>query len=158
MAYTAATVANNILQRAFRDNVPVTPMKLQKILFFAASEYSKKTHKPLLTERFEPWQYGPVVRSVYSEFKSFAGNPIRSFAKDAQGQAFVIEEKYDPNLADALNAVWERTKNRDAVDLSRITHLENSAWYNAFVARMPYIESDSIEKDETYSNTLNLGR
>lgn len=157
MAYTATIIANNVLQRAFRDKVEVSPMKLQKILYFVAAEYAKRTNRPLLAEPFQPWRYGPVLRSVYSEFKPFGGNPIRGYAKDAQGQAFVMEERYDPELADALNAVWDRTRNRSAVDLSRITHKEGSAWYAAFIENNEYIDASAIEQDNSYAEELALG-
>ncbi|WP_268905973.1 hypothetical protein [Corynebacterium diphtheriae] len=41
MAYSPTMIANNILSRAFADKAYITPMKLQKILYFVASEYQK---------------------------------------------------------------------------------------------------------------------
>lgn len=68
-------VANSILIRAFRDKIPVSPMKLQKLLFFVTCLYQRNTSVRLLTESFQPWKYGPVVRSVYDEFKGSAAVP-----------------------------------------------------------------------------------
>ncbi|KAB2582463.1 hypothetical protein BS297_25645 [Rhodococcus erythropolis] len=156
MAFDATRVCNNILQRAFDEDVPVTPMKLQKILYFVASEYAKDTEKPLLSEPFQQWQYGPVVASVYSEFKPFGSGSIRRYAKDSQGKAYVVNESKNPRLREALDRVWPVVKDRGAVPLSRITHLPESAWRKAFDANERYIDEDDIRLDETYRPKLGL--
>lgn len=150
-------VSNNILQRAFRDNVPVSPMKLQKILYFAASEYAKKVGKPLLNDDFEAWQYGPVVRDVFQEFKSFSGKPIRAYAKDAAGQSFIISETDNPVFSDVLDRVWAQTRGRTAVSLSRLTHVDGSAWHSAYTGWNDTISNEAIQADCTYREALSLG-
>ena len=42
MNITALNVANNILKRAFAEDIDITPMKLQKIIFCTYKEYLKK--------------------------------------------------------------------------------------------------------------------
>lgn len=64
--YSPTMIANNILSRSFSDKVDITPMKLQRILYFTAAEYQKATHKPLLEEPFSTWTYGPVAYSISS--------------------------------------------------------------------------------------------
>lgn len=103
-------VANSILVRAFRDNIPVSPMKLQKLLFFVTCLYQRNTSVRLLTESFQPWKYGPVVRSVHDEFKGFGGSPITSYARDAQGNAYAANEDSNPPLKQALDEIWSHMK------------------------------------------------
>lgn len=57
MRMSATTVCNNILQRSLSENIPVTPMKLQRLLYFVACAYQKRTGSPLLAEQFEVWKY-----------------------------------------------------------------------------------------------------
>lgn len=45
-------LANNVLSRSFRDKVPITSMKLQRILYIVSSEYYKKTGNIPLVEDF----------------------------------------------------------------------------------------------------------
>lgn len=156
MAFDATRVCNNILKRAFDEDVPVSPMKLQKVLYFVASEYSKETGKALLSEPFQPWQYGPVVASVYSEFKPFGSSPIRKYAKDSLGKAYVVDESRNEQLKTAIDRVWPATKSRGAVPLSRITHLPGSAWRKAYEAGKQYIKQDDIRDDQTYPPKLGL--
>ncbi|PQP39351.1 Panacea domain-containing protein [Mycolicibacterium austroafricanum] len=156
MTFDAGQVCNNVLMRAFRDDFSVSPMKLQKILYFVASEYAKDTGEPLLSEPFQPWQYGPVVQSVYSEFKPFGGGPIRRYAKDSQGKAYIVAEDQNVKLRKVLDRVWPAVKSRSAVDLSRITHLPGSAWRKAFDNSDRYIRDADIESDTSYRSRLGL--
>ncbi|WP_180163562.1 Panacea domain-containing protein [Acinetobacter sp. YH12069] len=73
--YTAMEIANYIVWYANNDQnnlskYSLTPLKLQKILYYIAAEYFKKFEKRLFNEDFQKWQYGPVVKEVYHEFKS----------------------------------------------------------------------------------------
>ncbi|MDI9900274.1 DUF4065 domain-containing protein [Rhodococcus sp. IEGM 1409] len=156
MAFDATLVCNNILKRAFEEDVPVTPMKLQKILYFVASEYAKDTGSPLLREPFQQWQYGPVVASVYSEFKPFGSGAIRRYGKDSQGKAYVVDEDQSGELREVLGRVWPVVKSQGAVQLSRITHLPGSAWRKAFDANEQYIDDADIRADESYRSMLGL--
>lgn len=155
MAYSPVNVSNSILKRAFDEKVDVSPMKLQKLLFFVASEYAKRSGKPLLDGSFQAWQYGPVIRSVYDEFRSFGGRPIRSYGKDAEGKSYRVKESSDPNLQAALDTVWAAAKSRSAVALSRITHKPGSAWSHAYNYG-GHITDDALKADTTYRADLGL--
>lgn len=154
MGYGPVNISNNILRRAFEEGVEVSPMKLQKLLFFVASEYAKRSGRPLLDGSFQAWQYGPVVRSVYDEFKSYRAGPIRSYGKDAQNKAYLVNENTDPALQQSLNAVWAAAKNVPAVTLSRITHADDSAWSRN--VERGWIPNEALVEDHTYQALLGL--
>lgn len=156
MPYTPTIIANNILQRAFRDRVPVTPMKLQRILWFTAAEYAKTSGDPLLAEQFEPWPYGPVVRSVNAKFAPFAGTCINKYSKDAAGLAHTVNEKEAPTLAAVLDTVWDAAKDLSPVTLARITHLPGSAWCETTARRQMRIDHDALVADTSYRVMLGL--
>lgn len=156
MAYSPTMIANNILSRAFAEKAYMSPMKLQKILYFVASEYHKATKRPLLEEPFSTWAYGPVVYSVYDEFRSFSKDNIKRYARDARGNVFVIDENQDIELKVALDRVWDKAKNIGAVKLSEITHLQDSAWDKAFQDDEPVLNPADIATDSTYRVPLGL--
>jgi uncharacterized phage-associated protein len=56
-------------------------MKLQKLLFFTHADFLIRTGRPLIKQEFEAWDYGPVIPSLYREFKKFKDQPITSKAK-----------------------------------------------------------------------------
>lgn len=47
---------------------PIDEMKLQKLLYFAQRESLALTGKPLFSDEFEGWKYGPVCPAVRSLF------------------------------------------------------------------------------------------
>jgi len=157
MPFDAARISNNILKRAFTDDIPVSPMKLQKIMYFAASEYAKKTDSPLIMEPFQVWTYGPVISSVYSEFKPFGGRPIKRYSKDSEGKSYMVRESTNPVLREVLDAVWDATYDKTAVALSRITHLPEAAWTKAFKAHEYTLNHEDIAADTSYQAKLGLG-
>ncbi|ACA31871.1 Panacea domain-containing protein [Histophilus somni] len=126
MAYSAMQVANAFIQKAQEGKVPaLTPMKLQKLMFFAQSWYLKKYHVRLIDDHFVRWQYGPVIPSVYYEFSSFGSCDINQPATNPFG---IIA----PNLTIADDAFIDEViatyGSFDGWKLSVMTHQPKTAW------------------------------
>src|SRR5215467_7486621 len=84
MAYPAKAVANEFLYLAKEERRPVTPMQLLKLVYFAHGWYLALTGERLIDERVEAWKYGPVVPSIYHEFKRFGNEPITEYATETK--------------------------------------------------------------------------
>lgn len=125
------TIANTFILLGFDENIKISPMKLQKLTYFLYKEYLKNTGLPLFSEPFEKWQYGPVLPSLYYEFNSFGANPITRFARNAKGQAEIIDLNFQSDLSKAVKRVWKIYKNYSAIELSSLTHQKNTAWDKA---------------------------
>lgn len=99
MAYDPRSIANVILDLAEAENVKVTNLSLNKILYFVHAWYLAKNGKPLIDAKIEAWEYGPVIREVYSEFKSFGADPItaRAMRFDVDKLQKVLCEDYLSN-------------------------------------------------------------
>lgn len=147
MKASSTVLCNNILYRGNRDNVKITPMKLQKLMYFVCRDYTKLYGTSPISEQFEVWQYGPVLPSVYSEFKAFGSNPITAYAKDANGNAFMVSESENPSLAGVIDAVWRKHQSKTGIELSRITHKPESGWYQAFTERRTWITEGDMMND-----------
>ncbi len=76
--YPASAVVNYMLDNAEKYGVIITPMKLQKLLYFANGWSWAFYNKPLISDECHAWQYGPVYPSVYNAYKSFGRNEIFS--------------------------------------------------------------------------------
>jgi len=74
-------LANFLLDIADREGVPLTNLALNKIAYFVHGHYIAKFDKPLIDAKIEAWQYGPVFREIYHQFKVFNKSPISSRAK-----------------------------------------------------------------------------
>ena len=156
MVLVPTILSNNILRRTFKENVPVTPMKLQKLLYFVSCEYVKITDRELLSEDFCVWQYGPVLPSVYNEFKVFHGSRITKYAKDANGDSFAYNESTAPNLRTAIDCVWTFFKDRSGPELSLITHEDGSGWSCAFERHQQKITKEEMKADDSYRKYMKI--
>jgi uncharacterized phage-associated protein len=80
MAYDVRAVANLVLDLAEHLGVDVTNITINKIIFFLHGWYLTKTGEPLVSAKIEAWDYGPVFRELYVEFKQFGSKPISTRA------------------------------------------------------------------------------
>ena len=68
--YKPSTIAHWFLNATDREaGDSITHLKLQKLLYYAQAWSLALDGKSLFEEELEAWTHGPVVRSVYNEFK-----------------------------------------------------------------------------------------
>lgn len=141
----ALHVGNSILKRAFGENIDVTSMKLQKLIYFLYRDYLQETGRPLFSERFETWKFGPVLPSVYEAFKEYGSNAIRDYAKEPDGKSILlVNEESSPMFKRIADAIWEQYKSYDGIYLSLITHKPGTAWSKAAEKRNMYLSDEDI--------------
>jgi uncharacterized phage-associated protein len=54
----------------------ITPLKLQKLVYYADAWYLANFDRPLIDENFEAWAHGPAVRSLYTRYKEHGWNAL----------------------------------------------------------------------------------
>ena len=145
---SALNVANNILERGFSESIDITPMKLQKLTYLVYKKFYQDTDKVLFPDRFEVWKYGPVIRSIYDEFKEYGGNAIKQYRKEADGTILIVDEKRSVAFRNAINAIWDKYKRYDGIPLSAMTHKEGGAWYKAAKRKDIYLSDEDIKEEE----------
>lgn len=137
MPYDALAVANYFIDLGVRDQRPVTAMKLQKLIYYAHGLCLATLGKPLVNEQIEAWQYGPVVPSVYHEFKQFGREAITTKAMTFDGltldwrrlsidDGLDVEENTEVKFL--LEAVWDTYGKYNAIQLSNMTHQPGTPW------------------------------
>ena len=144
---TAVIVANNFIYRAIEEHCKdLTPLKLQKLIYFLFKEYLQRTGTELFSERFETWKYGPVLPSVYYEFSSFGRRPITKFARESQNTVSVVAE--EGVFKEAFDFVWEEYKDFTGEELSNKTHTVDGAWWKAYDSSSPYLKTEDIRNEK----------
>lgn len=133
MAHSAIAVANAFIERAKKYGISdLSPMKLQKLVYFAHAWQLALTGKPLIDEPICAWRYGPVVQSVYNTFRGYGSGHIPTPAvayEHNQGVPFpVIPTVNDKEGAQLIDAVINTYGNQSAIFLSNLTHQSGSAW------------------------------
>lgn len=129
--YRAKTIAYFFLELGEKDKIPISPMKLQKLIYFAHGWCLAIFKKPLIAESVEAWLYGPVIGAVYHEFKEFGSNPIKGKVPTREIRARLLELKKDTDIIRLLEKVWEVYGGYDAIKLSQMTHLPGTPWLKA---------------------------
>ncbi len=137
--YTSAHIANFFLWRAKKEGINITVMKLLKLVYIAYGWYLALKNDKLFDEEIRAWRYGPVVPSLYHEFKITGSDPIKGYAvgrffnyeEDTLSKIPMIERE-DKDTISILNIVWREYKNKDGIELSRITHAAGSPWSLAY--------------------------
>lgn len=131
MGTSTIALANTFILKGAKENIPLTLMKLQRLLYLLYRQYYQATGRKLFTECFEKWKYGAVLPSVYYCFRDFGANPITRFARNAVGAVEVLELKHGTELYGIFTEVWERYKYFSPVYLSDMLQKENTAWSRA---------------------------
>jgi uncharacterized phage-associated protein len=145
MPFPVGEVANYILDLADRDDVAVSPMKLQKLVYLAHGWYLGIVEEPLIDEVVEAWQFGPVVPSLYHEFKRFGSGRIVgdrfTRARMTPAGKWKLERCELPDdteeasrARELIDRVWDVYKGYSAVQLSNLTHQDGTPWSETWKA------------------------
>ena len=129
----ARTVANSLLNFANAEQIPIDPMKMQKLVYLAHGWHLAFTGEPLITQPVEAWKYGPVISDLYSEFKEFGASPITRLARNPASGVLLPEKEAH------IQNVWNTYKGFDAIQLSMLTHEQGSAWDRTIRTRISSI-------------------
>lgn len=127
--FSAKSIANYFLELAKASGQPISPMKLQKLVYYAHGWYAGYTDRPLINEAVEAWQYGPVIPSLYHEFKRFGSGTIegKAFEYDALGVR-EASPPADPDIRTFLQNVFNSYGQYSGIRLSEMTHATGTPW------------------------------
>ena len=98
----------------------ITPMKLQKLAYYAKS-WTLVAHHPFIQADFEKWAYGPVNASIYNAYKKHGADLIPPGTKPAG-----ISEEQEK----LLSFILDNYVDYSAFTLSAMTHNE-APWLDA---------------------------
>ena len=161
---TAAATANAFLdiQEGDKGTFPrIDPMKMQKLLFYAAAWWLALKEKPLFPEEICAWPWGPVVPNVYTAFRDFGRNPIigrRATEIVRVGPGHLDFERREPKVelssdgGSFLRGVWNSHKLLTGIQLSNATHAPGEPWtivkeqYRDDLSSKPIIPNDLIKE------------
>ena len=129
----------------FEQMQEITPLALQKILYFIQGIYMVMFGEPLFKEDCMAWVHGPVYEQVYNLFKDFKYNPI-------EDNRFAIFKERFVELSDQERKVIDLVINSfgkySGKVLETITHNE-SPWKDARSDYNPLQPSrEIIDKNE----------
>jgi uncharacterized phage-associated protein len=146
MLYDPKAIANYFLKVATVQSEPLTPMKIQKLVYFANGWHLALKDAPLIGEQVEAWRFGPVIPSLYHAFRRYGDQPVAALAirqfSDFRSLGENAYHKMVPSLDDIpdqagftkafLDRIWATYSGYSAIQLSNETHRAGSPWHTIF--------------------------
>lgn len=116
-------VANFFLKIVDRESgSTITPLKLQKILYYAQGYYLAMYDEALFPEDFQAWAHGPANEQIYEKYNVYGYDSI----PEPQEENNINNDK----ISDFLNDIWQTFGIYDGKFLEEQTHKEEP-WINA---------------------------
>lgn len=141
MAYPVASIANALLEIAWRNNGHASPMKLQKLIYLAHGLNLALYGERLIDSSIQAWKYGPVIPPLYYELRNYGASNINVPITLRSADMFLEDSRESPRPLDKrtlnlLSQVWQEYGNKSAVRLSSLTHdkelPEGKPWYKTW--------------------------
>jgi len=108
--HSPAAVVNYFLDLSREQGVPVTHVKIQKLLYLAQGFYLAEEETPLLNEPIEAWKEAIVCASVYYEYRDWGNRCIspvlRNYMCDGTGTK-LPKIRNTPQVERHLRRIWE---------------------------------------------------
>jgi len=129
------SIANFILDVASEKDIQVTNLALNKIAYFLHGIYLAKKGEPLIDAKIEAWQYGPVFREIYHEFKAFDRGPIKGRAQRIDletGKKIDCEYHFSRDDIDFLYDAVSPYLRMNTGKLVELSHIYDGPWHKAW--------------------------
>ena len=128
MAYDVKEIAKKIIAKTDTEHGDtISNLKLQKMLYYMQGFHLAFFGTPLFEEEIKAWQYGPVVPSVYEEYKRYESKAIDL------PEGPVIELTEDEEAV--FDNVYDEYNQFSAVALMKMTH-EESPWRSTEIGQV----------------------
>ncbi len=135
--YNPTHVANSFLYQALQEErTDMDQLKVQKLVYYLNGWFLAIRGTPVVREGFEAWRYGPVLVSLYHQFKTAGRDHIRDYAVDLGKEGrkvFRVGVKERP-FYDIFDRVWGIYKDYSGLQLSHSTHAAGTPWSEAIEA------------------------
>lgn len=115
--YSPLDIAKWFINRVDRSaGDSITHLKLQKLLYYTEAWWLANKGAPLFKEDMQAWTHGPVLPSVWHEYKDFGWQSLDPI------DGFDFKHK---ELEGYLNLVYEKYGKYNAKQLEELTHRED---------------------------------
>lgn len=133
--HDARAAANSLIRESSERDLSVTPLKVQKLLYFCHAWMLGIHHRPLIKQNFKAWEFGPIVPVLFHALKHYGARPVQS-----EISAFGIPD-YDDDQTDIVNQVLDKYGELSAARLMLLSHLPGTPWHQTYHGRWARFKS-----------------
>lgn len=124
--YAAIDVAHLLIEQGLKKGKQLTNLHLQKMVYVCHGISLAHFDRPLILEDVQAWQYGPVVPSVYFNFKEHGSSVIKlNDRKDVE-----LDSDSHEIVCNVIDMLGDYT----GWQLVDLTHQEGSPWHKVWKA------------------------
>ncbi len=120
--HDARCVSNFLIRLGMKASKPADPLKIIKMTYLSHGWMLGLYNQALSAQPVEAWRYGPVIPDTYHGLKKHGNNPINETID-------VPDEEFDKLEADIIEQVWDIYDRYTGIELSQITHADQSPWH-----------------------------
>lgn len=144
------TIAKYFLARSVPDSEQaITPLKLQKLVYYAQAWHYTLFNKQLFDEEIEAWVHGPVCPPLYNYYRNYGFEVIKKPRESKEIIKLIGSNKSTKAL---LEFVWDLYGRHTGKELEDLTHREDP-WKKARKNTGDYEHSNNVitlESMKTY--------
>lgn len=132
-----SAVANYFIECSQKENIPVSNLSMQKLVYFAYGWMMVRTGKKLFYDRIEAWQYGPVIPSLYHQLKHYGRERITKTIVDydhRKNKFFRWNLKEGTLVERLVRGVWDEYKLLTPRRMVDLTHAPDTPWHTTIVS------------------------
>lgn len=160
--YTPSHIANFFLEK---KNHKITNLKLNKLVYISLGYSLSYLDEDIFpAEEVEAWKFGPVIPSLYHEFKVFGKKFINTKSAELEFEELDIQnagdndidnsiKKYYPkidkkhqDLHTIISAIQEIYQNETGIALMKLTHQEGTPWSISYSEGKQVIDKKLIKQ------------
>lgn len=127
MVYNVKEITTYLLYSATQQGIPVSNLKLQKLLYFLWKDYYREKRKYLFAEEFSAWKLGPVQTEIYFDYYMYGAAVIDDLNISPKEVEYMEIETKDFIETDIRNYA-----DSTVYDLVNETHKPGGAWKRVF--------------------------
>ena len=75
--YDALELSKKVISLAEENGLYISNLQLQKVMYYIQGNFMKEFNKKAFLDNIECWEYGPVIKKIWSTFNVYGSSPIR---------------------------------------------------------------------------------
>ena len=136
MPHHAITIANSFLDIAASSEEELTPMQIQKLVYFSHGWHLAFKQEPLSAEHAQAWRWGPVFPTLYHAAKKWGSGSIMDRIRVPEiDYSIRFLQRNKPGISsedtfatELIKRVWKVYGHMTGVELSQLTHDPDGPW------------------------------
>mgnify|MGYP000206349708 CR=1 FL=1 len=115
--YNSLSISKYFVRKALETKTPITPYKLEFLVYFAHGWYLAIDGRCLIDEKIEAWKHGPVIVSMNRFYKD-----KKNLKKHSSSE--ILKE----SVQEFLNGIWAYYGHLNEVEMQSLCLEHNTPW------------------------------